>query len=286
MAMQKIISNFLKFLDQLSLLGFVGFLFVITFFVGGGDLVTGFDLSLSFLYMIPVAMIAWRLGRVPGVIGAILEAWVWLAVVLLEKQPFPSGFIPYWNAVSRGIIFMVVAVLVAEVRRLLDFERGLASTDPLTGALNRRSFYPIVAQEMARVKRYQRPTTLLYLDADNFKLINDEFGHQVGDQLLMRVAETITQNIRAIDTVARLGGDEFAVLLPETGEIGARTIAPRLYWHLKSEMEREGWKVTFSIGALICHNPTEDVETTLRRADLLMYDVKQVGKDGIAYAIL
>lgn len=285
-AMQKIFPNILKFLGQLSLPIFLGLLVIVTFLVGALDLATGLDLSVSFLYLIPVSMVAWRLGRIPGMIGAVLEAGVWVAVFLLEGQKFFSNFIPFWNGVSRAIVFIVVALLVSEVRRLLDFEHGLASTDPLTGVLNRRSFYTLVEQELARVKRYERPATLLYLDADNFKLINDQFGHQAGDQLLTTVAETIARNIRAIDKVARLGGDEFAVLLPETGEIGARTIAPRLYWHLKSEMERAGWHVTFSIGALICHNPLAEVEATIKRSDQLMYDVKQMGKDGIAYAIL
>ncbi|MCB9134312.1 MAG: GGDEF domain-containing protein [Anaerolineales bacterium] len=284
--MDTFITNQIKFLDHLSLPVFLAFVFVLTIFVGWVDLVTGFEFSLSFLYLIPVIMIALRLGLKAGLGGAVLEAGVWLSVVLMGKEPFSSNYLPYWNAMSRGIIFTVVALLVAELRRLLDFERSLARIDPLTGVLNRRAFYQLVFQELTRIQRYQHPATLLYMDVDDFKQINDQFGHHVGDQLLECVAKTISKNIRAIDAVARLGGDEFAILMPETGETGAKTIAPRLYWHLRAEMVRADWPVTFSMGVMTYNQAPQDVEAAIHQVDQLMYEVKRSSKDGIAYGNL
>lgn len=282
-------TKFLNWINQLGQLPapvLSTLIFLMALGIGGIDYLTGFEWSFSFLYLIPVGVTTWWLGRNPGLAMAFLCALIWLGAVLLNEQPFSVALIPYWNMLSRTVIFGVVSLLVAELHLALDFERSLSRTDPLTGILNRRAFYHMVALELARIQRNQRPATFLYIDIDNFKQINDERGHQVGDQVLERVAQTILKNVRAIDSVARLGGDEFGVLLPETGESGAKTLAPRLRWHLLAEMGRFDWPVTFSIGALTCLDSLHDVEETIRLADQVMYDVKRGNKDGIAYAVM
>jgi diguanylate cyclase (GGDEF)-like protein len=144
---------------------------------------------------------------------------------------------------------------------------------------------PIAPCEIARATRYPRPLTILYIDLDNFKSVNDHLGHVTGDGVLKSVAHTITRSIRTIDSVARLGGDEFTVLLPETPDQAAKVIAPRLQQALLGEMRNNHWPVTFSIGALTCYRPPLDVQQLIKLADQLMYSVKNTSKDAIVYSV-
>jgi diguanylate cyclase (GGDEF)-like protein len=124
---------------------------------------------------------------------------------------------------------------------------------------------------------------VLYLDLDNFKAVNDRFGHSTGDELLRTVADTIRTRLRRVDSVARLGGDEFAVLLPETGAEAARGVVEQVRGALGDAMRTHGWPVTVSIGALTCVTAPESADALIRRADDLMYAVKHGDKDGVKY---
>ena len=124
--------------------------------------------------------------------------------------------------------------------------------------------------------------TLLYIDLDNFKQVNDAFGHETGDELLIEVAATIRTNVRSTDTVARLGGDEFALLLPETDQEAALVVTNKLREALLVSMQRREWPVTFSIGLVSFATPPESVEEMLKQADAVMYSVKLKGKNSIA----
>lgn len=249
------------------------------------DYLTGPEIAFSIFYTLPVSLAAWKLGENPGYFFSFLSGLIWMAGELLVQEGLSNYFIPFWNAVARTGFFLFTTYLLTEMRRVLEHERTLARTDPLTGSLNRRTFYDLLTLELARVERHQHPLTLLYLDIDNFKTINDRYGHLAGDRLLERVAHTITRNIRVIDIVARLGGDEFALLLPETDEAAARLIAPRLRQCLLAEMEAFHWHVTFSIGVLTCHTVPPSAEKTIHLADQLMYKVKHALKDDIRYAV-
>lgn len=284
--MKSSLVTWFKLLDQLPIPYLYGTIAVTALAIGGVDHLTGYEMSLSFLYLIPVSMAAWRLGHKPSYAVSAFSALIWLLAVLLGGEKYSSAWIPFWNAGTRGLIFALVGYLLSELRQTVLVEQNLSRTDALTGVLNRRAFLSVVEGELSRVKRFQRPVTLLYVDIDNFKSLNDEKGHYAGDQVLEIVAQTILKNIRAVDAVARLGGDEFAVLLPETGEAGAKTLAPRLRWHLLAEMAKYNWPVTFSIGALTCHESLHNVEETIRLVDQVMYDVKRSSKDGIAYAVV
>jgi diguanylate cyclase (GGDEF)-like protein len=150
--------------------------------------------------------------------------------------------------------------------------------------LNRRAFYETSKYEILRVKRTNQPFTVIYIDIDAFKAINDSQGHDVGDALLRLVTETISTNIRSCDLVGRLGGDEFAILLPEANHLVAKSIAPRLQKILTTKMREKGYAVTFSMGVLTFHSPPEDVEAMLKLADKMLYQVKNAGKNAIEYA--
>jgi diguanylate cyclase (GGDEF)-like protein len=123
------------------------------------------------------------------------------------------------------------------------------------------------------------------IDLDNFKIVNDCFGHSTGDILLRLVAHTIQQNIRVTDTVARLGGDEFAILLPETGRNVAEAILQKVQKINLEIMRRHGWPVTLSIGVVTFTSPPSTVDETLRISDQLMYSAKNNGKNSIQYEV-
>jgi diguanylate cyclase (GGDEF)-like protein len=199
-----------------------------------------------------------------------------------------SGFAPWWNGLMRGAACGLVIALVAMQRRALGREAWLARTDSLTGVANRRHLIDAVTEELHRGKRYQHPFSLVMLDVDRFKHINDEFGHTTGDAILRAVAERLTQRLRHVDLVARVGGDEFALLLPETGQEQARRVADALSAplpvtvppdrHVQTEVTLQ---VQLSAGAATvaptdAHRTVEDV---LAQADRAMYEAKRNRSD-------
>ena len=176
------------------------------------------------------------------------------------------------------------ALRESEVRlkEALERERGDARNDFLTQIPNRRAFYEIASTEVQRSRRYDRPLTLVYVDLDNFKAVNDSMGHETGDKLLVAVAATIQRAVRGSDTIARLGGDEFAVLLPESDKASGEVVARKLQDLLLQTMHEHNWPVTFSIGLVSYRTPPESVSEMIRKADEAMYSVKQRGKNSVA----
>jgi diguanylate cyclase (GGDEF)-like protein len=138
--------------------------------------------------------------------------------------------------------------------------------------------------EINRSFRYQRDFTLAFIDVDNFKNINDTFGHSEGDTVLRAIATKIKSHLRKTDIIARVGGDEFVVLLPETDAQTAPVVVSNMQRALLKEMAENGWSITFSIGVLTLTAPQISVDEMLRRADQLMYVVKNGGKNNIHYA--
>jgi diguanylate cyclase (GGDEF)-like protein len=165
------------------------------------------------------------------------------------------------------------------LKNTLELKEQLAKTDFLTGVTNARSFFELADLEINRAKRYQHPFTLAYIDLDNFKTVNDTYGHLIGDSLLRLVADTIRNNIRVTDVYARLGGDEFAVLLPETNPEQSEIAINKVQTQLLDEMKKNNWPVTFSIGAVTFLTPPESVDEMIKKADNLMYSAKKNGKN-------
>ena len=160
----------------------------------------------------------------------------------------------------------------------LDNEKYLSRSDFLTGLPNRRAFEETFDMECKRSRRYNRPITLVYMDLDNFKQVNDGQGHQTGDEVLVAVAASLRTNLRATDCVARLGGDEFAILLPETDEAAAQIIMRKLNAVLQTLLSTSNWPIGFSFGVVTFPVPLDSLDAMLERADKLMYDAKHGGK--------
>ena len=254
--------------------------------VGWLDYRTGPDLSLAVFYVIPVALIGWYADKRRAIVISCISAGIWFGVNLrVQPAAAPSTMIFVWNALTRLGFFLIITQILCALRRALEQEHLLARTDTLTSALNSRAFHELAERERQRALRYQHPLTMLYIDADNFKTINDQWGHQAGDEVLRRIAETMKNYLRITDIIARLGGDEFAVLLPETPPDAAQIAAHKLRTRLVEELQRAGWPITFSLGVLTFMTPPPSVDAMIAEADTLMYAVKHSGKNAMKYEI-
>jgi len=259
----------------------IGTVFIVVFI----DYVTGIELSLSLFYLIPITMAAWALGKNAGLTLSVLCATTWLITNLLAGQFFSNVFIGIWNTMIRFGFYATVTILLAELRNALEEESLLANTDPLTGAMNRRSFNDIAEKKMIVAEVNRRTYTMVYIDLDNFKVINDTLGHAIGDLVLKSVVDTAYNQIRSTDLLARLGGDEFAILLTETDQEQAKPIVERLQLALLENMRTNNWNITFSIGVLTVLSMPESADKLVTLTDALMYDVKSKGKNAIHYSI-
>ena len=172
---------------------------------------------------------------------------------------------------------------VLELRYASAYQQ--ARTDALTGLANRTGFDESRRDAHALLKEEGVPFALAFIDIDHFKRLNDTLGHDVGDEALRRVGETLTGCVRQSDAVGRLGGDEFAVLMPGvTGATMHRRFDP-IKLDLDAMAARHGWGIGFSIGVVAYETPTPRARDAVNLADRMMYDAKGAGRDGIRYAV-
>ncbi|AWK88272.1 GGDEF domain-containing response regulator [Azospirillum thermophilum] len=184
----------------------------------------------------------------------------------------------------QGMLYTAVVRDISERKRVEAELRRMATTDPLTGLWNRRRFLELAEGELARLRRYGRPVSVLMLDIDHFKSINDGYGHAAGDEALCRVAELCRLELRDTDHLGRLGGEEFAIALPETGLGRAVEVADRLRQHLAAmEVQTDGTflRLTVSIGVAACRLEDVSIDRALGRADRALYDAKHRGRNRV-----
>ena len=165
-----------------------------------------------------------------------------------------------------------------DANRELDLQ---ARSDPLTGLLNRRGFDAQMTYALALARRSGRPLSLITLDVDHFKRINDTHGHDVGDEVLQRLAHTLAQRLRDSDVVARLGGEEFAALLPDTDLEGARAIAQALVDAQAALTDPVVGRITVSAGVSTLRGADDTAQRLLRRGDEALYEAKGQGRNRV-----
>ena len=173
---------------------------------------------------------------------------------------------------------------ISDKRHAAEQLRLANSADHLTGLFNRRAFFEAAELEMERGRRVPRSLSLLMIDADRFKSINDAHGHGVGDAVLRDLAATIAATVRDIDTAARVGGEEFAVLLPSTDLAGAASVAHRLCESVRTRIVRaEGREVryTVSVGVSEMSPEVAEINALIKRADDALYEAKRGGRDQV-----
>lgn len=180
-----------------------------------------------------------------------------------------------------------IDLLLARTRTLLEFKAYLdvceeaAFTDHLTGLANRRRFERQLEREVARVERFGHPFTLLMLDIDSFKNLNDTFGHDAGDDAIRRLSKALCEGTRGIDLAARIGGEEFAVLLVETRKDGGFEVAERLRVAIKSLELPQAGHITASFGVAECPGDAQTAAEILKAADVALYEAKRNGRDQV-----
>jgi diguanylate cyclase (GGDEF)-like protein len=175
-----------------------------------------------------------------------------------------------------------------ERARLFQEVQSLALTDPLTGLQNRRSLFELGKIEFSRAKRMKRPFSCMMLDLDHFKLINDNHGHQTGDEVLQEFAARCAHCVRDIDMVARYGGEELIILLPETDRETAVQVAERLRTTIASrpiQTSSGDMNITVSIGVATKDENTLSMESLIARADQAMYNAKHRGRDRVMISV-
>ncbi|MES0371666.1 MAG: diguanylate cyclase [Mariprofundaceae bacterium] len=172
--------------------------------------------------------------------------------------------------------------------RLLEELKQRATTDPLTGISNRRHLVEVAEMEIERCERYEHPLSLLLLDIDDFKSVNDTYGHSVGDSVLRELGAVLKKHSRKLDVPARWGGEEFCLLIPETKTEGALELCNRLLEDIRGVHhnipELKDRVVTASIGLAAYHKGDADVDKFVTRADEAMYEAKNSGKNKVCLA--
>jgi diguanylate cyclase (GGDEF)-like protein len=212
---------------------------------------------------------AWLAGRWP----AVVMCGVWAAMeASVNSSEFnrPGILIRYF--VMTGSIWFVTSW-----KQRLAEESRRGRLDPLTGLPNRQAFYERCRSELSRAKRFNRPLTVVLLDGDRFKTLNDQRGHHVGDRALQATAEVLRQTIRRYDFAARLGGDEFVVLFPETAADVAEAACRRLHHELTKRFQPEFSPLSYSMGVVTFPPGDWDVDECLMRTDSKLYDAKRAG---------
>ena len=215
-------------------------------------------------------------------------SWMNVPLVLRGKL---FGFLSMGNQIAQAYndsevnlakSFADEVSIAIENARLFKEIQTLAITDGLTGLYNRRHFYQMANLEFIRSSRYNRPLSLLMIDVDWFKRINDTYGHLVGDRALREMAQTCLLKIRGGDLVGRYGGEEFAVLLPETHEASALALAERLRQRIADApliTDQGQVVITVSIGVVQKDDDCSDLEELLRRSDEALYHAKNAGRN-------
>jgi diguanylate cyclase (GGDEF)-like protein len=256
------------------------------------DAIVPSDIALVLLYLVPIAACGWWLGGRVTVLVAVAAGVAFLVSDLGSRTP-ASLSVSLWHAFTTQIVFLALGGAVARVRlgqdhlaeanrRLsehLEQESLLARTDARTGLPNVRAFLDHLDMEVARRRRDGRPLAVAYLDIDNFKQVNDIYGHAAGDDLLARIGEAIREAVRAGDVFARVGGDEFAVAFAETGPGDVQTIAQRLAARIRAlGAYYPKAQPDCSIGIACFLTVPADPEAIVHCADAAMYRAKQQGK--------
>ena len=257
-----------------------GFLMLLA--IVSADVQLGSRFGMLLFYLAPIAWLAWLAGQTPALIMAVAATLSRFGVKITEA--INAGHIGpelIWSISSELIFFLIFAGLLLTVRRQLDAERALARLDGLTKLANARAFELALIAERERLVRYHRVVSLIYFDLDNFKEVNDCYGHAAGDELLKMVGALVTKDIRQVDTGARLGGDEFALILPETLAPGAEIVARRLSENIVKTARARNWPVTCSMGCVTFESAPDSIEAMTKAADAAMYRAKNGGKNRV-----
>jgi diguanylate cyclase (GGDEF)-like protein len=234
--------------------------------------------------------------RIPGgpeitVVAFPLRARARTLGALIALDPTPSSGDPRIPPALQSSLRTMLEppALMLDMAIQLQRVEALSVTDDLTGLYNSRYLNQVLRRESKRASRSGRPLSLLFLDLDTFKMVNDTHGHMCGSRALAEAAAVIKRCSRETDIVARFGGDEFSVILPDTGSEGAFAVAERMRERMAEHQFLAGdgldIHLTTSIGVATLPDVAASAEELLKAADTAMYRVKDAGKDGVRLAV-
>lgn len=256
--------------------------------IGLVDYLTGPKIFVLAFYLIPIFQISWFAGKRAGLSILFFSVSMFIAVRYLLKAIPSNSLSDYLQNITQINVLLIIAyVLTIQMilRNALKSEKDFARMDPLTGLLNIRAFTETMKSEIHRAGRYNYPIAIVYIDLDNFKEVNDRYGHSVGNSVLKTVAGIIKDSVRKTDIIARLGGDEFAILFPETNNELADKIVLKVHSRLNHSMEEQKWPVTSSIGLVSYAHVSDSSDHILKEADQLMYKAKNEGKNRVMQVV-
>lgn len=259
----------------------LGFILFFNLEVGGR-----LGLSFAVLMLAPVLFATHRLGVEIGVSTALLSGGMLLAEDLW-RYPDAAKTPIIWGAAVSCIFLLAVALVLGRLQRSEGRLLAIASTDALTGIANRRALMHASEVELARQRRSLQPLSVVHLDLDNFKRLNDTHGHAEGDRLLVAVADVLGSG-RMTDVASRVGGDEFVLLLPDTSPASARVMVDRLRDKLAHVLgSNPRWQgVTCSVGIATFMQPALDATQLVAAADQMMYEIKRGQKNGVRQVVI
>jgi diguanylate cyclase (GGDEF)-like protein len=262
--------------------GMVAFITWVCYFTGG------LASPLLNTYLLPVITSALTLGKLTTLVEVALIAacQVYLGGALSMERLWSLAFLGGFAAQIAPVILVayIVTLFSADIRYGLNKARLLSETDELTGLLNMRGFAIAANRVFGQALRYGRAVSVLMIDSDNLKSVNDAHGHEAGNRLLRQLTRLVHAELRFTDVMARYGGDEFIVLLPETPPKGALEVADRIRDAVASApLELDGNRVSSTVSIGIAGHPADGntLDVVVARADRAMYQAKQAGRNRV-----
>lgn len=249
------------------------------------------------LAVVPLTFYSQTMRNMIKILLAAALLGIYLSLYIFSHQAPPwinleAKFVLMFVGVNIAIVFGIFAILSHFYRaNAFSAEKALrqanqkleiqAQTDPLTKLMNRRSITFLIEREVDEFIRFGQPFSIILGDVDNFKKFNDTFGHEIGDHILVEVAELLKNNIREQDYVSRWGGEEFLVLLPRLDQAGARQVAERIRESIAAHPMAAGGgtsQITMTFG-VATYSGYSEAKECIRRADMAMYDGKRQGRN-------
>jgi diguanylate cyclase (GGDEF)-like protein len=235
--------------------------------------------DLTSLFLLPALKIAWEMKN---------KTQIYVFIIAICILHIACGVVIATDSLQilyNLLQYIAANIILSRFQHLLTTERESARRDHLTKLLNSKGFNEKFLEEIQRFIRFQRPFSLIYIDVDNFKKMNDQFGHSIGDDVLAKIGSILLEELRTVDVPARMGGDEFVILLPETTEDQLKTVIEKLNERLLEPFKRKMYPITFSFGGMTFYTIPLNSSEAIHLVDQLMYSVKHSKKNGYVVEI-